>query len=151
MKPVNVSVTVPGPREEAYAFLEPLANHELFTDHLLVDWRYSGPDAGVGGQARAKVNVPISNERVEITMVEADPPRRLVEELIGAGGRRRTRGTYLLEDLGSDGTRITFELAWLEVPRAERLAPPLTRAFAKRANSKAMRRLARELKKRSSA
>jgi hypothetical protein len=148
MKPVIVSITVPDPREEVYAFLDPLANHELFTDHLMVDWRYSGPGAGVGARARAKINAPGSNEWVEITVVEADPPRRIVEELIGAGGRRRTRGTYLLEDLGSDGTRISFELAWLDAPRLERLAPPLTRAFAKRVNGKAMRRLAQQLKKR---
>jgi hypothetical protein len=146
MKPVIVSVTVAAAREEAYGFLDTLANHELFTDHLMVDWRYSGPRAGVGAQARAKINAPGSNEMVEITLVEADPPHRIVEELVGAGGRRRTRGTYLLEDLGSDRTRISFELAWLEAPRAERLAPPLTRAFAKRAHGKAMRRLARELK-----
>ena len=149
MKPVIVSISVPDPREEVYAFLDPLANHELFTDHLMVDWRYSGPGAGVGAQARAKINAPGSNEWVEITVLEADPPRRIVEELIGAGGRRRTRGTYMLEDLEGDGTRISFELAWLEAPRLERLAPCLTRAFAKRANGKAMRRLAQQLKKRS--
>jgi hypothetical protein len=151
MKPVIVSVTAPGPREEAYAFLEVLSNHELFTDHLMVDWQCSGPRAGVGARARTKIYAPSSNEMVEITVVEADPPRRIVEELVGAGGRRRTRGTYLLEDLGSDGTRISFELAWLETPRAERLAPALTRAFVKRANAKAMRRLARQLEKGSTA
>jgi hypothetical protein len=42
MKPVTVSVTVPNDREEVYAFLDVLANHEPFTDHMMVDWTYSG-------------------------------------------------------------------------------------------------------------
>jgi uncharacterized protein YndB with AHSA1/START domain len=145
MKPVTVSVDVPNAIEEVYAYLEVLANHEAFNDHLMVDWELSGPPAGVGAKARAKVRAPGSNEIIEIEVIETDPPRRIVEEDIGARGRRRTRGTYTLEDLPAGGTRITFELAWLEAPRLERLGAPLTRAFLRRANGKAMRRLAREL------
>ncbi len=78
-------------------------------------------------------------------MIEADPPRRIVEESVGAGGKRRTRGTYTLDQLPDGATRVSFELAWLEAPRLERLGAPLNGAFIKRANGKAMRRLARAL------
>ncbi|HEX3323805.1 MAG TPA: hypothetical protein VHR65_01520 [Solirubrobacterales bacterium] len=40
---------------------------------------------------------------------------------------------------------MSFEFAWLEASRAERLCPPLTRAFIRRPNGKAMRRLAKQL------
>jgi hypothetical protein len=145
MKPVTVSVDVPNSREEAYAFLDLLANHEQFTDHLLIDWELSGPPAGVGAKATARVRAPGSNEIISIEVIEADPPQRIVEESVGARGKRRTRGTYTLAELPQGGTRISFELAWLEAPRLERFGAPLNGAFLKRANGKAMRRLARAL------
>ena len=145
MDPVTVSVNVPDSREDVYAFLDRLANHESFTDHLMVDWEYSGPPAGVGAKAKARVKAPGSNEIISIEVLEADPPRRIVEENIGAGGRRRVHGTYTFEELPEGGTRISFEFAWLEAPRLERLGAPLTRAFMRRANGKSMRRLARTL------
>ena len=43
MKPVTVSVDVPAKREDVYAFLDVLANHESFNDHLMTDWELSGP------------------------------------------------------------------------------------------------------------
>jgi uncharacterized protein YndB with AHSA1/START domain len=145
VKPVIVSVTVPTPRQEVYDFLDVLANHEAFVDHLLVDWSYSGPRSGVGARARARTNTPASQEWIEIEVVEAEPPHRIVEEDIGAKGRRRTRGTYSLEELAGGGTTISFEFAWLEAPRLERVMAPLGRAWVRRANGKAMRRLAKQL------
>jgi len=148
MKPVTVTVDVPNDREEVYAFLDVLANHEPFTDHMMVDWELSGPKAGVGATATAKVRTPGSNEIIEIKVIEADPPRRIVEESVSAGGKRLTRGTYTLEELPERGTDISFELAWLEAPRNERMAAPLMRAFMRRANGRAMRRLAKVLRNR---
>ena len=80
MKPVTVSVDVPNNREDVYEFLDVLANHEPFTDHLMIDWEYSGSRAGVGAKANARVKAPGSNENVAIEVIEADPPRRIVEE-----------------------------------------------------------------------
>jgi Polyketide cyclase / dehydrase and lipid transport len=150
VKPVTVSVNVPNSREEVYAFLDVLANHESFTDHLMVDWQLSGPRSGVGARAQARVHAKLSNERIDIEVIEADPPHRIVEEDVSAKGRRRTRGTYILEKLPDGGTNISFEFAWLEAPRNERLAAPLMRLFLRRANGKAMHRLAKQLNQGSS-
>jgi hypothetical protein len=148
MKPVTVTVDVPNPRAEVYDFLDVLANHEPFTDHLMVDWKYSGPRAGVGAKANARVKAPGSNENGNIEVIEADPPRSIVEESLSAGGKRRTPGTYTLSELPEGGTRIAFELAWLEAPRNERMTAPLMRAFMRRANARAMRRLGKLLRNR---
>jgi hypothetical protein len=145
MKPVTVTVDVPNSLEDVYAYLDVLANHQSFNDHLMTDWEFSGPPAGVGAKAKATVRTPGSNEVISIEVVEVEPPRRIVEEDIGAGGRRRTRGTYTLEELADGRTRISFELAWLEAPPLERIGAPLTRAFLRRATGKSMRRLAKEL------
>lgn len=145
MKPVTVTADVSKPPSEVYEFLDLLANHEGFLDHWLVDWEFSGPKRGVGAKARARANTVGSQDWTEFEVVEAEAPSRIVEEGVGAGGKRHTRGTYRLEELPDGGTRVSFELEWLESSRAERLIPPLSRAFVRRVNAKAMRRLARQL------
>ena len=147
MKPVTVSATVPKSSQEVYEFLEVLANHELFMDRMFIDWRFSGPGRGVGAQARAKASAPASQDWTEFEIIEAEP-RRIVEEAVNAGGKRRTRSTYLLEDLPNGRTRLSLEFAWLEASRLERLGPPLARAFVRRAYGTAMRRLAKRLAQR---
>ena len=151
MKPVTVSIAVPQPAEEVYDFLDVLANHEPFLDHFLVDWKFSGPARGVGAKAEARTNAPMSQDWTEFEVVEAERPKRIVEEGVGLKGKRRTRGTYRLEPLPDGGTEISFELVWIEAARAESLIPPMTRAFLKRPNGKSMRRLAKLLAERSPA
>ena len=57
MKPIHVSVHVDRPREEVFAFLDVLANHEQFCDHMLVDWTLSGPrPASARGRACARTS-----------------------------------------------------------------------------------------------
>jgi Polyketide cyclase / dehydrase and lipid transport len=146
MKPVTVSVRVNRPREEVFAFLDVLANHASFTDHMLVDWSFEGPPAGVGAKARLRAKAAGQSWMV-LEVLAAQPPVSTVEETVGANGGRRTRGTYTLAELPDGGTDIQFKLEWLEVPRAERLAAPLIRAQMKQANAKAMRRLAQTLER----
>lgn len=145
MKPATVSIDVPQPAEEVYDFLDVLANHEAFLDHFLVDWKFSGPARGVGAKAEARASAPMSQDWTDFEVVETERPARIVEEGVGLKGKRRTRGTYRLEPLPGGGTRISFELAWIESARAESLIPPMTRAFVKRTNGKAMRRLTKLL------
>jgi hypothetical protein len=142
VKPVSATVTVPQSRTEVFDFLDVLANHERFTDHFLVDWELSGPRSGIGAQGRMKVKSPRPDDWLDMMVVASEPPRTTVEESVGATGRRRTRGTYVLEELPDGGTRITFELTWLEAPLSERLMAPITRSVVGRANAKALRRLA---------
>ncbi len=145
MKPVTVAATVPKSAAEVYEFLDVLANHEGFMDHMLVDWKFSGPKQGVGARARARANTVGSQDWTDFEVVEAEPPSRIVEEGVGADGKRRTRGTYRLEQLPDGGTRVSFELEWLAASRLERLGSPLIRAFVRRTDGKAMRRLAKQL------
>ncbi len=145
MKPVTVSTSVAKPVAEVYEFLKVLANHEGFMDHMLVDWRFSGASRGVGARAKARANTVGSQDWTEFEIVAADPPGRIVEEGVGSGGKRHTRGTYRLEPLPDGGTAISFELEWLEASRLERLGSPLIRAFVRRTDGKAMRRLAKQL------
>ena len=146
MKPVSVSVEVPNSPHQVYEFLDVFANHERFTDHFMVDWQLSGPERGVGAKANVRVKATVEKDWTDIEVVEADADRRIVEEATGGpSAKRRTRGTYLLESLPDGGTRISFELEFLELPASERLMGPLNRAYVKRVNGKAMKRLAEAL------
>lgn len=145
MKPVSVSVTVAKPREEVFEFIDVLANHEGFMDHMFVDWSFSGPARGVGAKARARVQAPASREIAEFEVVESERPSRTVEQGVSAHGKRETRGTYTLAERADGGTEINFEMEWLKAPRSERALPALTRAFLHRALGKAMKRLAKQL------
>jgi Polyketide cyclase / dehydrase and lipid transport len=145
MKPVRVTIDVPEPRGDVYEFLDVMANHEPFTNHILRDWEYSGPDRGVGSKARVRVKAAGRTDTVDIEVVSAEAPRTIVEQNISAGGRRRANGTYTLDELPSGGTRITFEYSWQTAPLADRLAAPLVRGMMRRANDRAMQRLAAQL------
>jgi ribosome-associated toxin RatA of RatAB toxin-antitoxin module len=148
VKPVTVSTEVPTPPHEVYEFLDVLGNHERFMDHFMIDWKLSGPKRGMGAKANVRVKATAEKDWTDIEIVEADSGRRIVEESMGGpGAKRRLRGTYHLEELPSGGTRISFELEFLELPTGERLMGPLNRAYVRRVNRKAMKRLSIELRK----
>ena len=136
---------MPNPAEEVYDFLDVMANHEPFTDHMLQDWRYSGPDRGIGSKARVTVKAAGRSETVDIEVIAGERPHSIVEQNVGAGGRRIATGTYILESLPDGGTRIVFEYAWKQAPLGERLGAPLVRAILARGNRRALDRLAEQL------
>jgi uncharacterized protein YndB with AHSA1/START domain len=144
-KPVTVSIDVPNPRDEVYEFLDVMANHEPFTDHLMRDWELSGPPRGVGAKARVRTKALGVSDTVDIEVVEAEAPRRIVERNVAAKAGRTGQGTYTLHALPDGGTRVEFEYRWIVAPLADRIATPLVRSFLRRANDTAMRRLAEQL------
>jgi carbon monoxide dehydrogenase subunit G len=145
MKPVLASTDVPNTRAEVFDFLDVMANHEPFTNHILKEWQYSGPDRGVGSKARVQVSAAGRTETVDIEVVSARRPEKIVERNVGLGGRRIGHGTYTLEELPGGGTRINFEYSWQQAPLSERLASPLVRGILRRGNERAMQRLAEQL------
>ncbi|MEU0805262.1 SRPBCC family protein [Streptomyces sp. NPDC005970] len=145
MKSVTVSIDVPQTPEQVYDFLDVMAHHERFTNHYLTDYRYSGPDRGVGSRATVTVALGGTKTDVSIEVVEADAPRRIVERNVSAGGRRLAHGTYAIEPLPTGGSHISFTYAWVRAPLADRLLAPAVRATMRHANRTVMQRLAAEL------
>jgi hypothetical protein len=144
MKPITVSVEVAQPRERVFAFLDVMRNHERFNDHMLTQWRYGGPERGVGSTARVTTTVAGKSDSLFIETVSSAPPGEIVEHNVGAGGRRRASGTYTLQALPGGGTRVNFRYAWQQAPWSERLLAPLVRAVMRRPLEQAMQRLAAE-------
>ncbi len=145
MQPVTVTHEVPYTREQVYDFLDVMANHEPFTNHMLTDWQYSGPDRGVGSKARVQTSVGGRTDAIDIEVIAADRPNTIVEQNVGAKGRRRANGTYTLQEIPGGGTRIVFEYKWNRAPLLERLAAPIVRTVLRRGNERAMHQLAEQL------
>ncbi|MEV7238584.1 SRPBCC family protein [Streptomyces sp. NPDC051020] len=145
MQSVTVSIDVPQTPEQVYDFLDVMAHHERFTNHYLTDWRYSGPDRGVGSCATVTAALGGTKTDVTIEVVEADAPRRIVERNVSAAGRRLAHGVYAIEPLRTGGSRLSFTYAGARAPLADRLLAPVVRATMQRANRTVMRRLAAEL------
>ena len=141
MKPVKSAIEVPQPRERVYDFLDVLGNHEQFTDHFMVDWEVSGPPSGVGAKARMQVKSAGTKDNLDMEVVAAERPRMTAEESVSANGRRRTRGTYRLEEDPEGGTIIEFELEWLQATVLDRLTAPVVRSIVRNANTRALQRL----------
>ncbi|MET7922200.1 SRPBCC family protein [Streptomyces avermitilis] len=145
MKSVTVSIDVPQTPEQVYDFLDVMAHHERFTNHYLTNWRCSGPGRGIGSCATVTATLGGTKTDVTIEVVEADPPRRIVERNVSAAGRRLAHGTYTIEPLRTGGSHVSFTYAWARAPLADRLLALVVRAAIRRSNLTVMRRLATEL------
>src|SRR4051812_35003684 len=141
-QPVTVSIDVPQPRAAVYDYLDVMANHEAFTDHMLVNWRVSGPAAGIGAKANVTAKVAGISDEAEIEVFEAESGRMIRERTVAAKGKRISHGTYTLSDLPGGGTHIEFEFALQKVPAMERPLVPLMRKMVRTGNEKALERLA---------
>jgi|SRR3954447_9470669 hypothetical protein len=143
--PITVSIDVPQPRSEVYAFLDVMANHESFTDHLLTNWRVSGPPTGVGAKAAVTVKAGGRSDEVTFEVVAVEEGRMIRERNWAAKGKRVATGTYLLSDLAGGGTHIEFTFAFERVPGREKPLVPLMRRMIRRGNERSMTRLAEQL------
>ena len=143
--PVTVSIDVPHDPETVFDFLDVMSNHEPFNDHLMRDWVLSGPPRGVGSRARVTTRALGMSDVVDIEVIDVEAPTRIVERNTAAKAGRTGEGTYLLAQLPDGGTRVTFEYRWIVAPLIDRVTAPVARAYIRRNNTTAMRRLGEQL------
>lgn len=146
---MTVSVVVARPREEVFAYLSDIANHAEFCDHFLTEWHLTRIDTvGVGAGARFRVNAPLNRFGWSgVSLVEVDPPRRIVQA--GRGGkynRVKSRTIYTLEPDADGSTRVELSVETEPATLSDRIMESLgSRRWFKRQNSKALGRLRRIL------
>src|SRR3954447_15152795 len=108
MLPVTAQASISASREEIYEYIADLALRPAWCDHYLKDYRLAHPRSkGVGAAARYLIGAPMSRLYMEVAIIEADAPRRIVERAHG-GGNLRTKGgvTWELTRAGSGLTRV---------------------------------------------
>jgi uncharacterized protein YndB with AHSA1/START domain len=99
MRQVTVAVHISAPREEVFDFVADLAGRPAWTDHYMKDYRLARPNPyGLGAAARFILRAPLAKEYVELSIIEYDRPRRIVEEArVGRRGRNRSVAVYEFE------------------------------------------------------
>jgi len=140
-----VSIVISAPREQVFDYLQDIANHSEFTDHYLLDWHLTREDSvGRGAGARFRVKAPGSRfSWGDSTFAEVARPHRIVEVgRAGKGNRIRTLGVYELSQEPGGTTRVQFTLETETSVLSDRILEAFgQRAWLKRKNEKAMRRL----------
>jgi uncharacterized protein YndB with AHSA1/START domain len=114
MRQVTVDVHISAPREQVFDFVADLGARPAYTDHYLDDYRLARPNPhGLGAAARFRLQLPLGKEYAELTIVECDRPRRIVEELkVGRRGRNRSLAVY--EFLAEAGVTHVELTTWSE-------------------------------------
>jgi hypothetical protein len=115
MLPVTVQASISASREELYDYVGDLALRPAWCDHYLKDYRLAHPrSSGVGAAARYLIDAPLSRLYMEVTIVEAESPRRIVERAHG-GRNLRTKGgvSWELTRAGAGLTKVEMT-SWHE-------------------------------------
>lgn len=115
MLPVTAHAAISASREEIYEAIADLALRPAWCDHYQKDFRLAHPRSkGPGAAARYLVDAPLSSQWMEVTVVEAESPRRIVERAHG-GRNGRTKGgvTWELTRAGEGLTRVEMT-TWTE-------------------------------------
>jgi uncharacterized protein YndB with AHSA1/START domain len=143
--PVTVETTVARPREEVFAYLADIANHPEFSDHYLTEWRLTREDSvGQGAGARFRLKQRLNRFAwADVTFVEVQPPRRIVEAgRAGKFNRIRLLGVWELEPGSGGTTRVSFTLQTQPKMLSDKLREGLgARGWFKRGARRSLKRL----------
>ncbi len=115
MRQVTVESWISSPREEVFDFIADLAGRPAYADHYLDDYRLARVNSyGKGAAARFRLRAPLAKEYAELTIVECDRPRRIVEEVrVGRRGRNRSLALYELTPVAGGVTHVELT-TWSE-------------------------------------
>jgi uncharacterized protein YndB with AHSA1/START domain len=143
VREVSVSTVISAPRESVFDFVNDLAGRPAYTDHYLRDYRLARVNpVGEGAAARFQLKAPLAKQYAELTVREADRPRRIVEELrVGRRGRNRSLAVYDFTRESPNVTRV--ELTSFSEPATifDRLMEIGAAGWVKRQTKKSLERL----------
>jgi|1186.fasta_scaffold03552_3 uncharacterized protein YndB with AHSA1/START domain len=120
MLPVTVHAFISAPREEVFDFIADYGARPAWCDHFMSDYRLAHPDArGEGAGARYLLDAPGWKHYVEATLVKAERPRLIVEDLHG-GRNGKTRGEIAWELSRDTGGQTRVEVTFAIEPGTPR-------------------------------
>ena len=139
MRQVTVATTISAPREDVFDFVVDLAARPAYTDHYLEDYRLARANpVGKGAAARFKMK----GQYAELSIREADRPRRIVEELrVGRRGRNRGIAVYDFTSEAGGITRVELTTYGEPATPIDRLRELGLAGWVKRNSKKSLERL----------
>jgi uncharacterized protein YndB with AHSA1/START domain len=143
MREVTVSAVISAPREDVFDFVNDLAARPSFTDNFMDDYRLARVQpVGVGAAARFKLDAPLANEYAELTIVKADRPRQIVEEIrVGRRGRNRSVAVYDFTRESANVTRVELTTFSEPATRIDRFKEIGAAGWIRRKTRKSLDRL----------
>jgi uncharacterized protein YndB with AHSA1/START domain len=118
--PVTVHTFVSAPREDLFDFIADYGARPAWCDHFMKDYRLSHPDAhGEGAGARYLLDAPGYKHYFGVTIVKAERPRQIVEELQG-GRNLRTKGEIDWELTREAGGQTRVQVTFAQEPGTAR-------------------------------
>ena len=145
MRQVTVDTVISAPREQIYDFVADLSRRPAYCDHYLKDYRLARANpVGKGAAARFLLDAPVFSERGEIAIMEAERPRRIVEEgRLGRLGRSRLLAVYEFVPEAGGITRV--ELTTYSEPKtaSDRFKQRRAHRWMRRQTKTALERLRR--------
>ena len=143
MRQVTVSTVISAPREQVFDFVCDLAGRPAYTDHFMRDYRLARVDpVGAGAAARFQLRAPLAKEYAELQIMEADRPRRIVEEIrVGRRGRNRSVAVYEFIVEGGGTTRVELTTYSEPATAVDRLKEIGAAGWMRRQTKKALERL----------
>lgn len=112
---VTADTYISASREEIFPIVADLSTRLPFLDHCVGEYRLTRPRSdGVGAGVRYRVDAPLFTHYAETSIIEVDPPRRIVEEgRAGRQGKIRTGTRWDFTREGSNHTRVVL-LMWMD-------------------------------------
>ena len=143
MRQVTVDTVISAPREEIFDFVADLSRRPAYCDHYLKDFRLARANpVGKGVAASFVLDAPVFSERAQISIAEADRPRRIVERgRIGRLGRSPLAAVYDFIPEAGGVTRV--ELTTFSEPKTaiDRLRQRGAHRWMRRQSKTALERL----------
>jgi uncharacterized protein YndB with AHSA1/START domain len=144
MGPVSAEIEIDVSRERAFEAIADLALRPSFTDHFLTDFHLTRIEpTGVGAGARFRVNLAPRRVWMDTSIVELEPPHRVVER--GRGGRANRIPCHTVWELveGSGSLTKVRVAHWTEPGHLDRALEKLSGAALRqeRAWRETLRRL----------
>lgn len=133
---------------DVYALIADVAARPMWSDHFAKDYRLVSPrSVGVGAGARFRLDAPGATRYVEFTIVEARPPRLVVDEgRTGRLGRTGWTSEFQLSEPAQGLTRVDLTISTEPENPIERLREAVGfRRFVRRGAGRSLERLRRML------
>ncbi|MDQ3644124.1 MAG: SRPBCC family protein [Actinomycetota bacterium] len=143
MRQVTVDTVISAPSEEIYDFVADLSRRPAYSDHYLKDYRLARANpVGKGAAARFLLDAPIFSQHGELSITEADRPRRIVEEgRVGRLGRSHTRTVYEFIPESGGATRVELTASTEPKTALDRFKQRRTQRWMRRQSQTALERL----------
>lgn len=143
MRSAQATITIDRPSEEVFDYLLDIGSRTEFAPELFREFHLTRIESkGIGAGARFRLHRKLRDRRAGLSITEATPGQRILEEgSTGRGGRVGLAAEYLLEEQSGGATKVTWIIEAYPMNPVDRLREFGERRQIKRRMKKGVKRL----------